>query len=123
MKFKKSLVAAVMMGLVSASMPSLASAEYVVAYHQERYEETILVDTGSIFEEGHYSFNVLVYKIITNGEKETKTPNTYHLKYDDGKNTWMSLVKDKEGKDEWIKVEKGSYSQDVLKACMPYLKK
>ena len=121
MKLKNSIVAAAVLGMSVTFLPQ-ASAEYVMAYHRSLSEETLLVDTSSIFEEGHNAFNVIAYDILNDGKTETKNANTYKYKYDDDKNVWMILTKNGDTK-EWNVVEKNSNAQDVLKVCLPYLKK
>lgn len=110
-------VFAVVLSMVWAYLPSSASAEYVTARNDVKYDKWI-VDTSSIYYPNNGDntrFNVVVYEFndIHNLDKS----NPYCFKYKFENNQWFIHAGD-----NWETCESGSVSSDVLKVVIPYLK-
>ena len=123
MKLKKMIAA----GLLSCAaftafhMPS-ASAEYLTAYEDIKYEKYI-VDTASFYYPDEKNklgqYNCIVWYYTSKEDKGT--PYTFRFKYEN--NQWNVAERDSKGNLMWAKVDNNSVASDVLRVSLPYLGK
>ena len=119
MKFKKGIIASILLGMSVAMAPSSASAEYITAVEEMHYEKYVVDTTSLYFPDPKHKttqFNFLV-RYYTSPTDKGK-PLTFRYKFE--KDKWLLAEKDGD-KLVWEPFDDTSPAADILRVIIPYL--